>query len=600
MRLAILAPRPDVQGPLPKLTPLLVDGLRRLGCEVKLLAWGRQLEDEPMLAKVVGRGRDVFGARRAVIQGEFPVVIVNTAHDLRTLTRDLALLHALPCDRCIVLHFHGSQSPRLLERGSQVFKLATTMLLRRADGLLVLSHEEAAEWSAFSRHTPIHVVRNARPILEVGARVEGSGSSATPTVLCVARLIAGKGASELVRALPLVLREGPCRLVLAGDGPEAGRIRALADDLAVSESVEFHGYVGGTELATLYRSADVFALPTSLPEGFPTAILEAMAAGLPIVTTKSRGPADHLTEGEHALFVPPDDPVKLAAALTRVLADADLRSRMGKANRKKVREFDADPVAAEYLAALEDVVGRSRGTVGRAGEQATRGSSPARCHPLRQLRPVLADRALRIQTHSRTSKWELYRNAFPPRRGERVLDVGVSSFDDLPGENYFLRRYPFPDQLTGVGIDDLHELERRYPEVTLLEADGRSLPFPDQSFDVVHSNAVIEHVGSREDQERFIAELVRVGRSGFVTTPNRWFPIETHCKLPLLHWLPRRLVTRLATMLDEPDLRWWLLGAQGFRRLFPATVDARLSRTKVLGWPLTLVMVYRARERPSR
>jgi hypothetical protein len=96
--------------------------------------------------------------------------------------------------------------------------------------------------------------------------------------------------------------------------------------------------------------------------------------------------------------------------------------------------------------------------------------------------------------------------------------------------NYFLGRYPYLDQLTAVGLDDLSELELRYPDVTFVRADGRELPFPDRSFDVVHSNAVVEHVGAREEQQRFLAELVRVSRSGFVTTPNRWFPIQTYCR----------------------------------------------------------------------
>jgi len=155
-----------------------------------------------------------------------------------------------------------------------------------------------------------------------------------------------------------------------------------------------------------------------------------------------------------------------------------------------------------------------------------------------RMRAALSTAALQYQAGSRSSKWELYRRSFPPRRGERVLDLGVSALDDLPGENYFVRRYPYPDQLTAVGIDDLSELQERYPEVTFVRADGRRLPFAEGSFDVVHSNAVIEHVGEHEDQEQFVAELVRVGRAGFVTTPNRWFPIETHCKLPVLVRFP--------------------------------------------------------------
>ena len=202
---------------------------------------------------------------------------------------------------------------------------------------------------------------------------------------------------------------------------------------------------------------------------------------------------------------------------------------------------------------------------------------------------------VRVQKASRDEKWEIYVRCFPPRPGEQVLDVGVSSLDDLPGENYFLRRYPYPHQLTAVGIDDLSGLAARYPHVTFVRADGRALPFPDAQFDVVHSNAVVEHVGDEAEQARFVGELVRVAKAGFVTTPNRWFPIETHCGLPFLHWLPRRLAHALATWLKQPDLGWWLLGASSFGRLFPQDVERATHRTSVLKWPLTLIVVFRRR-----
>jgi 2-polyprenyl-3-methyl-5-hydroxy-6-metoxy-1,4-benzoquinol methylase len=72
------------------------------------------------------------------------------------------------------------------------------------------------------------------------------------------------------------------------------------------------------------------------------------------------------------------------------------------------------------------------------------------------------------------------------------------------------------------------------------------LPFAADSFDVVHSSAVLEHVGSAENQRRFIAELTRVAkRVVFLTTPNRWFPVEFHSVLPLVHWLPKPWFRRL-------------------------------------------------------
>ena len=206
--------------------------------------------------------------------------------------------------------------------------------------------------------------------------------------------------------------------------------------------------------------------------------------------------------------------------------------------------------------------------------------------------------AYRRGARSRDEKWNLYCARLPPRRGERVLDVGVSSMDDVPATNFFLHRYPYPDQLVAVGIDDQGELCKRYPEVTFVQADGRSLPFADDEFDVVHSNAVIEHVGGSVDQQRFVAELVRVARTGFVTTPNRWFPIEPHSRLPLLHWLPRPALLRAMRALGHADWPVWLLSTAGFRRLFPVGLETELLCTRMAGLPASLVVIFSKRAKP--
>ncbi len=211
------------------------------------------------------------------------------------------------------------------------------------------------------------------------------------------------------------------------------------------------------------------------------------------------------------------------------------------------------------------------------------------------LRRLVSRLTVATQAKSRAAKWDLYERLFPPSLGERVLDVGVSALDELPGENFFLDRYPYPEQLTAVGIDDLAGLRDRHPGVTFVHADGRNLPFATGAFDVVHSNAVVEHVGPREEQARFIAELVRVGRSVFVTTPNRWFPIETHSRVPLAHWLPRPALEKFALAFDQPDLLWWLLGPRDFETLFPHDVPLTLYRTRALGLSMTLVIAARRR-----
>jgi SAM-dependent methyltransferase len=134
--------------------------------------------------------------------------------------------------------------------------------------------------------------------------------------------------------------------------------------------------------------------------------------------------------------------------------------------------------------------------------------------------------------------------------------------------------------------------------------DGRALPFRDGSFDVVFSNSVIEHVGDSDSQRRFAAEVARVGRSFWVQTPNRWFPVEQHLLTPLVHWLPRpwqRAIVPHCNLWSllvrvSPDRRRFyiehyltdvrLLSAGEVSELFPG---ARVIRERFWGWTKSLV-----------
>jgi SAM-dependent methyltransferase len=206
---------------------------------------------------------------------------------------------------------------------------------------------------------------------------------------------------------------------------------------------------------------------------------------------------------------------------------------------------------------------------------------------------LLKSLATRYGLASREAKWQTYCRFFPPCVGETVLDVGVSRFDN-PRTNYFLRRYPYPHQLTGVGVTDLSDLHRRHPSVRFIQADGRELPFEDRTFDVVHSNAVVEHVGPLPEQARFIAELARVARGGFVTTPNRWFPIESHVHVPLIHWLPRpAAVFALRVLRIRRNWEVWLLSSRRFKRLFPEDVEISFVIQRIAGWPATFTVIFR-------
>lgn len=359
LRVLIAAPVAAVRGPLPKLVPLLAEGLRELGCEVGLAQWGRRRDRESLVEKSWGRWHDLLRIRAELRRRPWDLLLIKSAHDWPALARDLPLLLATRglCHR--ILAFHGSQPQRLLAGGSGLFRAVTERVLREADACLVLSREEQELWQRFSPATRFRLMKDPyRPfgVAPTPERSQFGLPADEPVVLFVGRLIQGKGVWELLEAVRRVNAERPCRLLVLGDGELRDRLRERAAADGLADRVIFAGYVGPDELQAAYRCADVFVLP-SWTEGFPMSIIEAMDCGLPIVTTPIRGMADHLVEGENALFVPVRGTAELAAALRRLLEDRDLRARMAANNRLKVGAFSPAVVAREHLEVFREFIG---------------------------------------------------------------------------------------------------------------------------------------------------------------------------------------------------------------------------------------------------
>lgn len=185
-----------------------------------------------------------------------------------------------------------------------------------------------------------------------------------------------------------------------------------------------------------------------------------------------------------------------------------------------------------------------------------------------------------------------------PGMDERVLDIGVTSDQSYTSSNYFEMLYPYKDRITAVGIDDASFLETLYPGVRFAFANALDLPFEDGSFDLVHSSAVLEHVGSIANQAKMVAETLRVARRAvYLTTPNRWYPIEFHTMVPLLHWLPKPLCRDayrrmgLGFFADEANLN--LMTTRELARIGSLHPDwsFTFAPAYLWGWKSNLVMV---------
>ena len=207
----------------------------------------------------------------------------------------------------------------------------------------------------------------------------------------------------------------------------------------------------------------------------------------------------------------------------------------------------------------------------------------------------------RLALRSRQSKAKLFLNLVHPAKEELILFLGAGIETELP------LRCQLDAQVECVFIDSVEDLsrivmadvhlpalqaaKRRWAQATYVCCDGRQLPFAAKSVSIVFSNATIEHVGPRQEQQRFAEEVYRVGNRWFVTTPNLHFPFEFHYRLPFIHYLPRRIQRWVKEYIGGRYPRGtmprvWLLTPQAMRELFP-TSHVVLNRVTIL--PETII-----------
>jgi colanic acid/amylovoran biosynthesis glycosyltransferase len=207
----------------------------------------------------------------------------------------------------------------------------------------------------------LHVVHVGIPVGEFtprarrnGASDEGrsNGSGRRPTVLYVGRLVPEKGQAVLLEAVAeLACRGVDVDLTLAGEGSLRGELERIATRLGIAERVAFLGAIGQDDLRDLYERAEVFCLP-SFAEGVPVVLMEAMAMGVPVVSTRIAGIPELVENGHSGVLVAPGRADEIADSLSRLLEDSELRRQLGRNGREAVTESFDCAASASRLQAL--------------------------------------------------------------------------------------------------------------------------------------------------------------------------------------------------------------------------------------------------------
>jgi len=228
-----------------------------------------------------------------------------------------------------------------------------SLLWRRADAVIAISYA-VRDWLVKEHQVPpgkVHVVHyGIEPDRFVSLGEAKTGEGDCPVIGTIGRLEPWKGHETLIRAMPLVLMRHPqARLRIAGHDPwgYSGSLRRLIESLGLEEKVELLGFV--EDIPSFLRGINVFAF-ASRSEGFGQVVIEAMAAGKPVVASRIAPLTEIVVDGETGFLVPPDDPEAFAEAISQVLADREKAYKMGNQGQRRVREvFSVEIMARKTI-----------------------------------------------------------------------------------------------------------------------------------------------------------------------------------------------------------------------------------------------------------
>lgn len=331
----------------------VVSVLRRAGlferCGVCYIPTHR---DGSAMAKLVVMVHGWFRFMGLLLAGRVALIHVHTASRASFWRKCLFMLPALSMRVPIILHLHGAEFQVFYEvECASPSRRFVRWIFERVNRVVVLSQSWGKWVQDTFPATRVEVIPN--PILVPGQVARGPRNART--LLFLGRLGKRKGVYDLLRAIAELCPAYPdLHVWLAGDG-ELDAVRQYAQTLGVDKHLELLGWVRGDDKVRLLNEASIFVLP-SYHEGLPMSVLEAMAYGLPVVTSPVGGIPEAVRDGEEGFLIEPGDVKALADRLSRLLADPALRARMGDAARARAAaHFGASAIVTRWLSLYQQL-----------------------------------------------------------------------------------------------------------------------------------------------------------------------------------------------------------------------------------------------------
>jgi glycosyltransferase involved in cell wall biosynthesis len=361
---------------------LLIDSTLGDDYEVVHFQVGSEGRDEGAIGKVLRLLVSPFFLAASIIFRHVSIVHINTSLNRKAYWRDLAYLFVSKALGARVLYqVHGGDLPRKFFANRPALTSFLRWTLGVPDLVVVLAQVELSAYREFIPKQQVVALPNGidcRPFS--GVPTVRSDPTHPLQIVYVGRIAREKGLYETLQGLRLAHELGvDARLVIGGSGAEEPRLRRYAQALGIANRVVFVGPVFGNDKVKLLSGADVMVLP-SYSEGLPYALLESMAAGVPVIATPVGAIPDVVSHDIHGFLVPPRDGKAIAEAIAILAGDREKLSWMSRACRRRVRAaFSIERLAQEFSYHYARLVGN----VSLAGT-GSRPSAPARnSEPLR-------------------------------------------------------------------------------------------------------------------------------------------------------------------------------------------------------------------------
>ena len=353
IRVALIGPLPPPFGGMANQTRQLAELLRGEGVAVEVIrvntpyrpAWLEQLRGVRALFRLLP-----YLARLWVAAGRNDLfhIMANSGWSWHLYAAPAIWIAKLR-GKVVVINYRGGEAEEFFVRAFERVKPS----LKRVDAIIVPSGFLAAIFS--KRGFATHIVPNIVN-LERFAAIDMAEKPAAPHLLVARNLEPLYDNTTALRAFVRIRQQHPeARLTIAGSGPEREALEQFARSLNIADAVTFAGRVENAEMPALYRTVHI-ALNPSLADNMPISILEALASGVPVVSTNVGGVPFLVEHEKTALLVPPGDADAMADACLRILSDTQLTQKLITAGQELVREFAWNQVRGRLFKVYYDAL----------------------------------------------------------------------------------------------------------------------------------------------------------------------------------------------------------------------------------------------------